>query len=480
MKATAKAKLTQVALDKGLDYALKDPRARLPKVLDIIEKADARHMYQHTYDYLRGMMADPDNVWMRYIDHIAADIDHEILKKLVNNLVVYSGIYGNASLYEARAKYNCNIPWAILMDPTSACNLTCTGCWAAEYGHQNNLSQQDLNRIIEQGKELGVYVYIYSGGEPLVKKDLLIQLCDLHPDCTFLAFTNGTLVDEAFADELRRVGNFLLAFSIEGFEAETDMRRGQGTYAQVIRAMGLLQTRHVPFGFSTCYHAKNTEAVGSEAYIDDMIARGCLFGWYFTYMPVGVDAVPELMATSDQRAQMYRRVRRYRQTKPIFLMDFWNDGSYVGGCIAGGRRYLHINAAGDVEPCAFIHYSNVNIHDHTLLEALQSPLFMAYHEGQPFNGNHLRPCPLLDNPGALADMVHCTGAHSTEMLAPEDVDALTDKIRPTAERWADVADGLWQAYVRDRAAQGHAAPADDASPSVAPQPEADAARKAGA
>ena len=242
------------------------------------------------------------------------------------------------------------------------------------------------------------------------------------------------------------------------------MRRGQGTYAQVIRAMALLQARRVPFGFSTCYHAQNTETVGSEAYIDDMIARGCLFGWYFTYMPVGVDAVPELMATSSQRAQMYRRVRRYRQTKPIFLMDFWNDGSSVGGCIAGGRRYLHINAAGDVEPCAFIHYSNVNIHDHTLLEALQSPLFMAYHEGQPFNHNHLRPCPLLDNPGALADMVRRSGAHSTEMLAPEDVDALTDKIRPTAERWADVADGLWRAYEQDRAAR-----AGDASDKGTPE-----------
>ena len=51
---------------------------------------------------------------------------------------------------------------------------------------------------------------------------------------------------------------------------------------------------------------------------------------------------------------MYEQVRKFRQTKPIFTMDFWNDGEYAGGCIAGGRRYLHINAGGDVDPCVFI------------------------------------------------------------------------------------------------------------------------------
>ena len=82
---------------------------------------------------------------------------------------------------------------------------------------------------------------------------------------------------------------------------------------------------------------------------------------------------------------MYHRIRAHRQSKAIFSMDFQNDAEYVGGCIAGGRRYLHINAKGDVEPCVFIHYSNVNIHNHTLLEALKSPLFQAYHDNQPFN-----------------------------------------------------------------------------------------------
>jgi len=125
-------------------------------------------------------------------------------------------------------------------------------------------------------------------------------------------------------------------------------------------------------------------------------------------------------------------------------MDFWNDGEFVGGCIAGGRSYLHINAAGDVEPCAFVHYSNVNIHDVTLLDALKSPLFQAYRRRQPFNDNMLRPCPILDNPQAIRDMVRESGARSTEMEAPEDVVSLTAKTDDIAKRWAKKADRLWQ------------------------------------
>ena len=125
-------------------------------------------------------------------------------------------------------------------------------------------------------------------------------------------------------------------------------------------------------------------------------------------------------------------------------MDFWNDGEFVGGCIAGGRQYLHINANGDIEPCAFIHYSDSSIYEKTLIEAFRSPLFMAYHENQPFNGNHLRPCPLLDNPGRLAEMVHGSGAHSTDLESPEDVDALGGKCADKAEKWAVTADRLWQ------------------------------------
>ena len=124
-------------------------------------------------------------------------------------------------------------------------------------------------------------------------------------------------------------------------------------------------------------------------------------------------------------------------------MDFQNDGEYVGGCIAGGRRYLHINANGDVDPCVFIHYSNANIRNCTLLEALQSPIFMAYHDGQPFNENHLRPCPMLENPDMLRAIVKKTGAHSTDPQSPETAEHLCEKCDEYAKNWQPTADRLW-------------------------------------
>ena len=166
-------------------------------------------------------------------------------------------------------------------------------------------------------------------------------------------------------------------------------------------------------------------------------------------MPVGNDAAPDLMPTKEQREYMYHRVREIRGKeggKQIFAMDFQNDGEFVGGCIAGGRNYCHINPNGDVEPCVFIHYSGANIREVTLLEALKQPLFMAYRDGQPFNNNHLRPCPMLENPELLEEMVKKTGAKSTDLQSPETVEHLCGKCREYAENWQGTAEKLWQEH----------------------------------
>lgn len=240
-----------------------------------------------------------------------------------------------------------------------------------------------------------------------------------------------------------RVKNFIPAISVEGFEEDTDFRRGAGTFAAVERAMAILREKKLPFGISCCYTSKNVEMIGSEEYFDQMIAWGARFCWLFTYMPIGNEAVPELMVTAEQRKFMYEQVRKFRETKPLFTLDFWNDGEYSEGCLAGGRVYLHINANGDYEPCAFIHYSDANVRTHTLVEALQAPLFTAYKKGQPWNGNHLRPCPLLDNPEKLVEAVEQSGAHSTDLQSPEDVRELAAKCEEKAEAWAEVADEIW-------------------------------------
>jgi MoaA/NifB/PqqE/SkfB family radical SAM enzyme len=431
-------------MKKGLGYLKENPEENLPKIVDWLEKYTVKPHHEHYLEMAREIIDDKDNNWYQMIQRALKEINPNTLEKFLTSFVINSAFIGNARAMKMKEKHQCNVPWAILMDPTAACNLKCTGCWAAEYDKADSLSNEELDKIIRQGKKLGIYMYIYSGGEPLVRKNDLIKLADKHQDCAFLAFTNGTLIDDTFAENLARVGNFALAISVEGYEEETDLRRGKGTYQKAIKGMDTLKKYGVPFGFSTCYHSKNTEVVGSDEYMDFMVEKGCMFGWYFTYMPLGKDAVPELLASPKQREYMYHQVRKARNEKPIFLMDFWNDGEYVNGCIAGGRCYLHINASGDVEPCAFIHYSNVNIRETSLLDALKSPLFMEYHRNQPFNENHLRPCPLLDNPDYLKEMVHNSCACSTQPADKEDVDELTDKCQEIAKQWGETADRLWE------------------------------------
>ncbi len=441
MNVSDKAK--DFAMKQLLNYLDKDPDNNIPKVLEWFEKYDREGGVADQIRGIKKAIRDPNNNWSKLLRSLWTDIDDGQRRVLVENFAIKGTMIGTPMSAKLQEKYHCNIPWAILMDPTSACNLHCTGCWAAEYGNKLNLTFDELDDIIRQGKELGTYVYIYSGGEPLVRKDDIIKLCEKHSDCSFLAFTNGTLIDDAFADEMLRVKNFVPAISIEGFEEATDYRRGKGTYQKVIEAMKRLKERKLLFGISCCYTSKNTEVIGSEAYFDSMIDMGAKFAWLFTYMPIGTDAVPELMATAEQRKFMYDQIHKFRQTKAIFTMDFWNDGDAVGGCIAGGRGYMHINANGDIEPCAFIHYSDSNIREKTLLEAYQSPLFMAYRVRQPFNENMLRPCPVLDNPGRLTEIVDISGAHSTDLKSPEKACDYCNKCVYAAAKWAPVADEIW-------------------------------------
>lgn len=438
-----KEKIEAIGIKKILGYLDSNPEENMPKVFNWLKKLDSDNHYAGAFKLGEKVVSDPNDIWHKYLINLFTDIDKDVRKKFFENFLVNSVLIGSKTRRKLEKKYDCNIPWTLLMDPTSACNLHCKGCWAAEYGNNLSLTYQQLDDIIIQGKKIGMYMFIYTGGEPLVRKEDIIRLCEKHNDCIFLSFTNATLIDKPFVQEMLRVKNFIPAISIEGFEAETDMRRGEGTYNKVVAAMALLKEHKLPFGFSTCYHKENAEIIGSEKYFDDMIEKGCKFGWLFTYIPVGASAIPELMATAEQRAFLYYQVRKFRSTKPIFTMDFWNDGEYVNGCIAGGRCYMHINANGDIDPCAFIHYSDSNIKEKTLLEALQSPLFMEYRRHQPFSDNRLRVCPLLDNPGALSQMVHASGAKSTDLESPEDVDILTEKCRACAENWHVIADKIW-------------------------------------
>ena len=419
----------------------------LVKMVHFMEKYIKGLPEKIDYDKICQVISDKDGFINHYINRVFDETDPDVIKTTAMNFGYEAMLCGTKKIREMREVHGCNIPWLILMDPTSACNLHCTGCWAAEYGNRLNLSFHEMDSIVQQGKELGTYFYMFTGGEPLVRKDDLIRLAEKHGDCMFLSFTNGTLVDEAFCKELKRVGNFALALSLEGEPEVNDDRRGKGVYDKVMHAMDLLKENGLIFGTSICYTSKNYKTVTDKDYVKLMVDKGCKFAMYFHYMPVGNEASPDLMPTPEQRQYVLERVRHIRNIEDgegLFTMDFQNDGEFVGGCIAGGRNYFHINANGDAEPCVFIHYSGANIRENTLLQILKQPLFMAYHDNQPFNDNHLRPCPMLENPEILERLVKETGARSTDLQSPESAAHLCSKCKDYADAWTPWAEKIWK------------------------------------
>ena len=202
-------------LKKVIRYLDDNPDENIPKLMDWAEKLDARlHIVPGQVSALRKVVDNPDSNWYRLLRSVWTDLDPRVRHALFENFIVNATIIGGQRQEKVRREHSCNVPWSILMDPTSACNLHCTGCWAAEYGNRLNLSLDTLESIIQQGTAMGTFMYIYSGGEPLVRKKDIITLCERHPDCMFLAFTNATLIDEEFAQDMLRVGNFVPAISV--------------------------------------------------------------------------------------------------------------------------------------------------------------------------------------------------------------------------------------------------------------------------
>ncbi|MCH3916488.1 MAG: radical SAM protein [Spirochaetia bacterium] len=451
-------KATRVAIGTAIDVAIRHARKNKEEgIRDIVNlftkyfaptKADEKvGAGGNAFSGIAKFAQDPDSKWVRYISRLFEEIDPKVAKTLILNLAYEAGYRGLAKVRETSVKNDCNVPWAIIFDPTSACNMHCKGCWSGEYGTKQNLSFDDMDSIVTQAKELGAHFFLMTGGEPLVRKKDIVKLAKKHDDCVFHCFTNGTLVDEQFCQDMLDCGNILLAISLEGFKEENDFRRGDGSFDAVMKAMDLLNAHHLGFGTSVCWTSKNYKTVISDEFIDMIIEKGCRYAWYFHFMPVGQYTGTDLIPTPEDREYMMKHLRAVRNAhsdKLIVPLDFQDDGEFVGGCIAGGKHYLHINSNGDVEPCVFIHYSSANIHDVSLLDALKQPLFMEYHRNQPFNKNLYKPCPMLENPDFLPKLVKEAGAHSTDLEAPEDVDHLCAKCATYAKEWAPVADRLWE------------------------------------
>ena len=313
-------KITHAAAKKVfsgvVDYALgqvnKNPDEAYEKIIDIAEKNMKDLQTDVNWEYIRKVACNPEYTLNRYITSMVKELHPNVLKTTLMNLGFEAFYNGTKTIREMRKIHNCNIPWIILMDPTSACNLHCTGCWAAEYGNKLNLSFDDMDSIVTQGKELGIYFYMMTGGEPMVRKKDIIELCRKHNDCVFFAYTNGTLVDEALCKQMQEVGNLYLALSVEGEPEVNDLRRGEGVYGKVMHAMDLLKEHGLVFGTSICYTSANYKSVTSEEFIDMLVEKGCRYALYFHYMPVGNAASVDLLLNPEQRIYVKNRVREIR------------------------------------------------------------------------------------------------------------------------------------------------------------------------
>lgn len=431
-------------------YVYKDPKKNIPKLLNVAERAVGKQ-FPTNWDSVRDVITNENNTWNPALYRAMSDVDQEFATRLMLTFAIDAGLNGTKALRANREKLKCNIPWVILMDPTSACNLKCKGCWAAEYGNKSNLTLDEMRRVVSESKALGTHFFMFTGGEPLVKKKDILTLVEENRDCIFLCFTNGTLIDDQFCEDVKKAGNLAFALSVEGTEETTDARRGDGVYNKVVDAMKLLKKHRLIFGCSVCYTSANCDAVTSDEFYDMMIENGALYAWYFHYMPVGSDSDTGLLLSPEQREKVYHTIRNNRRAtggKPIFVVDFQNDGEFVGGCIAGGRNYFHVNSEGDAEPCVFIHYSDSNIREKSVLECLRSPLFQQYYKGQPFNDNMLQPCPMLENPDKLRQIIEKTGAKSTNLNCPESAECLCSKCDKYAKDWAPKAKEIWESENR--------------------------------
>ena len=246
------------------------------------------------------------------------------------------------------------------------------------------------------------------------------------------------------AHKLVELGNVAPQISVEGFQEETDARRGKGAFERAMRAMDNLREAGCIFAFSTTVTSKNIDAITSDEFIDLMIEKGAMYGWYFMYMPVNGETDLSLMPTPEQRDKLRKAVNRFRNTKPILLVDFWNDAPLTGGCINGGRTYLHINHKGDVEPCIFCHYATHNINNSTLKEALLSPFFKHLRSKQPFNYNTLRPCPIIDHPYIMREAITATGAYPTHEGAEKAYTDLADQLDEYAANVKKLFNPVWE------------------------------------
>lgn len=333
-------------------------------------------------------------------------------------------------------KNNQEPPTFITISPTKRCNLNCIGCYASSNAsNTETLSWTLLNKIIEDGySNMGMRFFVISGGEPLMYKSenkTILDLAEKWSDCFFLMYTNGTLIKNDIARQMASLGNITPAISVEGFEEETDRRRGKGVYQKIINAKNRLIENGVPFGLSVTATKENIHLLLDKSFYEYYFNEfGTTYMWMFHFMPIGKTISTELMITPEQRIALFKVVNRMLIDNYYFIADFWNSAMMSNGCIAYGKKrgYFYINWDGNIMPCVFVPYYVHNVYDlyknnQTLNDALYSKFFVKGREWQDNylqnKGNLLMPCSIRDHYKAFYERAKNTGVKPENEAAGE-------------------------------------------------------------
>jgi MoaA/NifB/PqqE/SkfB family radical SAM enzyme len=432
---------TEKILSLLLSLATNSSNENLVRMTYLMELLPKKDYYRERIRWIRQLIRE-DHPSIEFPRRILRELHPNQRDKWISNLAVnhlLSGTNKRKAWAEREGYYP---PSTVVISPTMKCNLSCYGCYAGDYQKSLELSLEEVDSVLTQVKEMGIYFAVISGGEPFFKHDIF-EIFKKHSDMAFLVFTHGGLIDGGMVERLIEVGNVMPAFSLEGFKRETDERRGPGHFERVMAAMDLLKRAGLSFCGSFTQTSKNTDIITSDAFMDLLVEKGCFALWLFSYVPVGRNPDLGLMPTPEQRDLMRRRTADFRAEKPMLMVDFWNDGPIISGCIAGGKKYFHVNANGDIEPCVFCHFATDNIRRTSLREALNSPLFRGIRSRQEGNDNLLRPCMLIDHPETGREFFHSAGAYPTHDGAAEIFTGLAPRMDEYSRRYGAIADQAW-------------------------------------
>lgn len=294
-----------------------------------------------------------------------------------------------------------HIPPFLIASITSQCNLHCAGCYARanhtchdEFADQQ-MSDQDWLTIFQEAKQIGIGFILLAGGEPLIRKDVILAAASV-PDILFPVFTNGTLVDDSYLELFDKNRNLVPILSIEGKEEITDRRRGVGVFQSLEATMKLFRRNKVLFGTSVTVTTKNLKEVTSEEFLTYLYGEGCKVVIYVEFVPVTSEA-KELAPGELEREYLKNRLLAIRQERDdMVFISFPGDEKTSGGCLAAGRGFFHINAMGKAEPCPFSPYSDSNVKETSLKEALNSKLFKRLKEENILLEEHAGGCVLFE------------------------------------------------------------------------------------